>query len=101
MKKMSCSMIFSPIEWFMKQNIYVSTILNTRKHFVIDSDVIFKINRILFVEGTFYFYCSEYAILEFDSFYYAYKIREKLPRQNKILQFDELEQKTPFEKKKA
>lgn len=85
----------------MKQNIYVSTILNTRKHFVIDSDVIFKINRILFVEGTFYFYCSEYAILEFDSFYYAYKIREKLPRQNKILQFDELEQKTPFEKKKA
>lgn len=70
-----------------------------KSNFIIESGTIFEISKILIVQGTFYLYCSVYDIVEFDSFYYAYKIRTKSPRQNKMLQFDDIAQKTPYEKK--
>lgn len=65
--------------------------------FVIYFNKLYKIKRILLIDEIIHFYCSSYELLEFESFFNSYRISSL--SQNELIKFDDLELKTPHERK--
>lgn len=67
------------------------------RNMIINGNTLFQIRKILIIDEEFYFHCSTYVLLEFNSFYFAYKIHPKSPEEKTILKFDGLSSKAPYE----
>lgn len=67
--------------------------------FIITADTLYEVNKIFIINDEFHFYCSTYELIEFDSFYNAYEINLKLPKQRTLFKCDNLELQNIFERK--
>lgn len=70
-----------------------------KKGVFIMSDDLFEIKNVLIIKDEFHFYCDEYEIKEFDSFFHAYKIVLRQPIKTKLVPLQSLEVKKPLEMK--
>lgn len=67
--------------------------------FIIHDTLLLEIKKILLIDTEIFFYCVEYELTQFVSFYNSYKVRLKSPPQNLLLPFEKFEIIKPWEKK--